>query len=296
MVEVRPHSYTAKRSSLTALGRVRVSVLEIYFVGDAEGYRAGSDSSIIDDASHFAYIDLPGARAGTEVRATAAEVARWTAAQHTAETALRDAEAQYLDDIGLVGVRGGKRQMMTPAPGWRAHIRRLRSRRSHRRAAAAYRMRIEHIRKGYAPVGEEIEARVYEVWRHWNSTREVATQARWEYRFDRAACVVYVVHDAEASLDTGALVKRLLEIRRSTDVSELELHWDDASRTEIERRSGVDFDTWWRILTLGTWVNAHLIPNNELDNVGNAVHSPVDVDRVAGRIWPYPPPYWGGEG
>jgi hypothetical protein len=26
-------------------------------------------------------------------------------------------------------------------------------------------------------------------------------------------------------------------------------HWDDASRAKIERRSGVDFDTWWEEVT-----------------------------------------------
>jgi hypothetical protein len=158
----------------------------------------------------------------------------------------------------------------------------------HRRAGAACRKRTEHIQERYAPVGDEIKARIYEVWRQWNLVREVAMLARWEYRFDRAAGIV---HDADAPLNTEALAKRLLEIRRSTDMSELDLHWDDASRAEIERRSGVDFDTWWRKLTFGTWVVAHSIPKNELDNVGYAVHSPADLDRVAGRIWAVPPPH-----
>jgi hypothetical protein len=89
---------------------------------------------------------------------------------------------------------------------------------------------------------------------------------------------------------TEALAKQLLEIRR-TDAAEVDLHWDDASRAEIERRSGVDFDTWWEMLTLGTWANAYSIPRNKLDSLGYVACFPADVDRVAGRFWPYLPPY-----
>jgi hypothetical protein len=289
MVRVQPHSYTLSTTRSTVpLGFSDRSVVDLYFVGDTDkGYEAWPDSWIMDDRSHFAHDRLPGDRYGTEVRATAEEVARWTDAQRTAENALRDAEAQYLDDLDLVVVRDRTGRTLLPAPGWKARIRQICWRRLSRRASAAYRTRTECIKQSYAPVSAEIQGRVIEAWRQWELVHEVAMKARWRYQVDHNDGVIHIVHDKHARLDTEALAKKLLDIRRGTGVAAL--RWDDASRAKIERRSGVDFDTWWNELTHGTWENAHTIPENELDNVGCTVTTA--YVRVGGRIWPAPQPY-----
>lgn len=107
---------------------------------------------------------------------------------------------------------------------------------------------------------EEVEQRE-RVW-------AAAARARWDYRIDTTA--VHVVHRADATVDTAALAEQLLDIRRTTGVTEL--RWDDAIRTRIERDSGVDVETWWRTVAPSPWRNSATIPETRIDHSGRTTH------------------------
>ena len=294
MVRVTPHSYTLDTvGGLVPLGlRGGHSVLDLYLIGDAKTgkeskWGSGGESWILDDRGHkTAHEVLYGPRRReADVPASAQAVERWTKAMRDAQNALHDAELRYFQDLGYVTTRTGIGRTLTRAPGWKGWSRQLHWRRRHR-ASAAYRKRTEQIRELYAPVGDEIEARALERERQWMRAQKVGMEARWRYSVDQDNGIAHVVYDADAPLDTEALARELLQIRRDTDVAEL--RWGAASRAEIERRSGVDFDTWWRWITRSSWGTTRRIPSNMLGDHGYA--ETTDYTPFAGRIWPYPPP------
>ncbi len=274
MVKVTPHRYRTK-SGLYEPVKCDFMTLDLYFVGDAgTGYRAFGESWVLDDEVDAAHRDwLPGGYYGTEVRADPDEVARWTAAQRSVETALRDAEAQLLRDIGLIGNRTESRRWLALIPGWRARARRWRPG-AERRASAQFRQRFEAVKQTYEPVAKEIVARVLEAERlaheRWERAHAVAMQARWDYRVDRTSGTVHVFHRGDGDMDTRALAEKLLEIRRDTGVTRL--RWDEHARAEIERGSGIDFQSWWRAVTPDPWTDSGTIPNTRLDHSGRTVH------------------------
>jgi hypothetical protein len=279
MVRVKPHSYTLDTvSGFVPLGlRGGHSVLDLYLIGDAKtgkesGWGPSGESWILDDRGHkTAHEVLYGPRRReADVPASAQTVKRWTQAMRDAQNALHDAELQYLKDLGYVATRTGNGRTLARAPGWKGWLRQLHWRRGHQ-ASAAYRKRTEHIRELYAPVGDEIEALVLKRERQWMRAQKVGMEARWRYSVDQGNGVTHVVYDSDAPLDTETLARELLQIRRDTEVAEL--RWSDASRAEIERRSGVDFDTWWEWITQSSWGTARRIPSNMLSDQGFAVLS-----------------------
>jgi hypothetical protein len=270
MVNVTPHLYSLDSWSFHDVGYG--TALAIYFIGDAgTGYRAWPGSWVLDDRQRGG---LPGDPYGTDVRATPDEVSRWTGAQQAAEAALRDAEAQMLDRLGLVNVVDGNSRRLQGAPGWRALARRSRGRRYKRRACTEFRKRTERIQETYAPVLDEIVERVREAEQQarerWELLHDVAARARWRYEVDQARGVVRVILETDAPLDTLALAEKLLEVRRSTGVTEL--RWYAEDQAEIQRRSGVDFGTWWRAVTPPPWKDLRTIPPTRVDHSGRTVH------------------------
>lgn len=263
MVRVTPNHYSLRGSSSAFPGLGSGTVLALYFVGDAAGYQAFGSSWILDDR---------GYEGGTEVRADPDDVIRWTEAQHVAETALREAETRLLHDRGMMEIRDGGMRTLCPDPGWRGFGRRLREFAT-RQAFAHYRLRTLHIRQTYRPIRDEIDARVREVAQRARERQErihaVARRTRWDYRVDWEGGVVHVFRAADATLVTHELAGKLLAVSRDTGV--FTLRWDEQDRAEIERDSGVDFDTWWRAL-VSLWHDPSVIPQTALDRNGRTVH------------------------
>ena len=294
MVMVKPHSYTLHTvGGLVPHGlRGGESVLDLYLVDDARTgkesrWGPGGESWIIDDRGHRTAEEVlyGPRRREADIPASARAVKRWTHAMREAQEALHAAEMQYLHDLGYVVRRDRTGRTLARAPGWKGWFR-LFPRRRWRRASAAYRKNTEHIRERYGPVGDAIEARVLKRERQWRRAEKVGAKARWRYSVDRTNGVVHVEYAADAPLTTETLARELLAIRRDADVAQL--HWDEESRAEIERRSRVDFDTWWEWITCGSWGSTSKIPSNTLDASGYA--KTTTFTRLAGRIWPYPEP------
>jgi hypothetical protein len=271
MVMVKPHSYTLSTvSGLVPHGlRGGDSVLDLYLIDDAQTgkeskWGPGAESWILDDRGHRTAEEvLYGPRRWeADIPASAPAVKCWTHAMREAQEALHAAEMQYLHDLGYVVRRDRTGRTLMQTPGWKGWLPPFGRRRWHR-ASAAYRKSTEHIRALYGPVGDAIEARVLKRERQWRRAQNVGEEARWRYSVDPANGVVHVKFATDAPLTTETLAGKLLAIRRETDVAEL--HWDEESRAEIERRSGVDFDTWWEWITWSSWGTTSKIPSNMLD-------------------------------
>ncbi|MFI5720476.1 hypothetical protein [Nocardia sp. NPDC051750] len=250
-----------------------------------------------------------------EIPATEGEIAQWSQARETAVAALRAAEAQLVHDRGLrIVTEPDGRSGLRRESGWRA-ARRRRDRSGLRRSIDEFGARLRQIDDEYEPVRvviadrvravleirrresreamrefeqrrrEETEQRLRELEEQQREAeqqralqeeriRTVAADAVWSYRVDEPGRAVHVFHTGDSSLDTCTLADRLRETHR---INGYAVHWNDADRAEVERRSGVDFDTWWRTVIPGYWSDPHRIPYSPRPGRHTSIHTSFGV-------------------
>lgn len=216
----------------------------------------------------------PGPDSRCEIPATEDEIAGWSRARMTAETAIGAASAQLVSDCGLRIVENEAhwpylRWGLRPVPGRRAARRRW-NRPGLRRAFDEFRERMRCIDDEYRPVRMEIAARTHEQEvrrleaeqeraRRSERIRVVAAHTVWSYRVDENDRVVHVFRAHDSSLDTRALARQLRE--DYGPAGGYSVRWEQADRAKVEQDSGVDFDTWWCAVTPNGWIDSHRIPD-----------------------------------
>ncbi|WP_067897544.1 hypothetical protein [Nocardia vaccinii] len=207
-----------------------------------------------------------------EIQATADEFARWSQAQASAQDALRAAEVRLVHHLGL-RIVGGDRPSLRRGYGWRAARRRF-DRSGLRRAFDEFREQLHDIDGEYRPVRELIATRIQQAEvqaqeqaaQRWAALKRkaerdkqfhaLAEQTRWRYEVDEADQVVHVFR----ANDSTMTIATLTQILRKT-YGGYTVRWNDHDRVESEQANGIDFETWWRAVTPGSWVDSRKIPD-----------------------------------